>query len=72
MRRHTSTLYIQAMPADTKNAFKAACYRRGETMRDVLITLMRSYVTGDPPRGPGAPPHQPNRHHDNSGPAQEA
>jgi hypothetical protein len=41
---HKGILFIEAVPEDTKTAFKAACYRRGTTMRDVIIELMRGYV----------------------------
>lgn len=48
--RHEAAILIQAVPLTTRAAFKAACAKRGETMRDVLIKLMRSYaakVDGD-------------------------
>lgn len=42
--RHTGVLFVQGLPEDTKAAFKAACARRGTTMRDVIIELMRHYA----------------------------
>jgi hypothetical protein len=46
--RHKKTLFIQAIPDDTHSAFKSACARRGETMRDVAIKLMRKFVADTP------------------------
>lgn len=42
--RHKKTLFIQAVPGDTHSAFKCACARRGETMRDVVIKLIREFA----------------------------
>ena len=45
---HKGTMIIQGIPASTKAAFKAKCYSEGNTMRDVLILLMREYVKRKP------------------------
>ena len=41
---HTATLFLQGVPETTKAAFKAACAKKGITMRDAMIKLMRGYV----------------------------
>lgn len=41
---HNGVLFVQGLPLSTKLAFKAACSLHGETMRDVIIKLMREYV----------------------------
>jgi len=41
---HKATLFTQGIPATTKAAFKAACAKRGVSMRDALIRLMRGFV----------------------------
>lgn len=41
---HNGILLVQGIPEDTKLAFKAACARVGETMRDVIIKIMREYA----------------------------
>jgi hypothetical protein len=63
MRMHKGTMIVQGLPQDTKNQFKAACYKRGSTMRDAFIQFMRDYVSGDyfAPRVHGRPVSQPNR-----------
>lgn len=43
-RRHEGTLLIQGLPRTTKNPFKAACAKNGETMRDAVIQFMRDYT----------------------------
>lgn len=45
---HEGVLFVEGIPKDTKAAFKAACARRGETMRDVLIRLIRDYAVKTP------------------------
>jgi len=42
--RHKKTLFIQGIPEDTHSAFKCACARRGITMRDAVIKLVREYA----------------------------
>jgi len=42
--RHKKTLFVQGIPEDTHSAFKSACARRGETMRDVVIKLVREFA----------------------------
>jgi len=43
--RHKGYLFVQAIPASTKKAFKDTCWRwPRETMRDAIIRLMRFYV----------------------------
>lgn len=37
------TLFVEGVPRTTKAAFKAACAKNGENMRDVIITFMRRY-----------------------------
>ncbi len=44
---HTGVLFVQGVPETTKANFKAACAKRGETMRDALIDLMRVYISRD-------------------------
>lgn len=39
-----SAMYFEGVPEDTKAKFKATCVLNGENMRDVLISLMRSYA----------------------------
>lgn len=60
---HKGTMIIQALPQDTKAAFKSACYRRGSTMRDAFIQFMRDYASGVyfAPKVTGRPVDQPNR-----------
>lgn len=41
---HEGVLFVQGIPQSTKLAFKRKCMDEGETMRDVIIQLMRSYV----------------------------
>lgn len=41
---HRGVLFIEGIPRSTKEAFKAACAYRGETMRDAVIRKMREYV----------------------------
>ncbi len=41
---HKSVLFVQGVPSTTKAAFKAACAKKGVSMRDVLIRYMRGYV----------------------------
>lgn len=38
---------IRPIPPAVKDQFKAACARRGEFMRDVLIAFMREYAARD-------------------------
>ncbi len=42
--KHRGVLFLEGVPEDTKQLFKAACARKGETMRDAMIRLMRDYV----------------------------
>ena len=42
-----STLYFRGIARDLKDKFKGACYRRGETMQDVIERFMREYVEAD-------------------------
>lgn len=42
---HKGTLFIQGIPATTKAAFKSACAKRGQNMRDVILKYMRMYAT---------------------------
>ncbi len=37
-------LFIQDIPADTKNRFKAKCSGKGRSMRDVIVELMGQYA----------------------------
>lgn len=56
-RKYRGHLHLQCIPEDTKLAFKAACYRTGRTMRDVIIEFMRGYcVTKRVGRKVGRPP----------------
>jgi DNA-binding transcriptional regulator YiaG len=41
---HDGVLYVEGIPKTTKRAFKAACVKNGEAMRDVVIKFMRKYV----------------------------
>ena len=41
---HTATLFVEALPATTKTAFKVACVKNGTTMRDAIVGLMREYI----------------------------
>lgn len=68
--RHWGVVFVQSIPKTTKDRFKIACAmtwrtgasgRRGESMRDAIIKLMRFYVkhsgvpdipVADPPSGP--------------------
>jgi hypothetical protein len=47
-RRHNGTIIITSIPRDTKYAFKSACCRRGQTMRDAFILFMRQYAKDTP------------------------
>lgn len=38
------TMIIQSVPITTKASFKAACARRGKTMRRVFIKFMKHYA----------------------------
>lgn len=42
--KHRSVFFMEGIPCDTKLLFKSACARSGQTMRDVVIKLMREYV----------------------------
>lgn len=48
-----TTVNIRGVPAPTRDQFKAYCARRGYTMRDALVALMRKAVSEDI-RLPGA------------------
>lgn len=37
-------LFVEAVPSRTKTNFKMACAKNNESMRDVLIDLMRKYA----------------------------
>jgi len=41
---HRGAMFFEGIPADTKAAFKSACARRGESMRDAFIKWMREYA----------------------------
>jgi hypothetical protein len=44
IRRKRRHMLIEGVPITTKAAFKAACGKKGKTMRGVLIGFMRYYA----------------------------
>ena len=44
---NTTELLVWGIPRNTKNRFKAACVRRGLTMRDMIIRLITSFGNHD-------------------------
>lgn len=40
----TCELVVWGIPKDVKNAFKAACIRKGRTMQGVVVALLKGYV----------------------------
>ncbi len=50
---HKGNMLIQGLPQTTKAAFKAACAKRGVSMRDVFIEFMRTYAQREEEHGIG-------------------
>jgi hypothetical protein len=42
--QYSGAVLLRSIPETTKNAFKGACSKRGKSMRDVMIQLMRKYA----------------------------
>ncbi len=42
--KHKGVIWVQDIPATTKQEFKASCAQADEPMRDAFIRLMRYYV----------------------------
>lgn len=42
--RSTSILYIRGVPFEVKAHFKAYCAKRGKSMTDVIVELMRRQI----------------------------
>lgn len=38
------TMFVEGIPADVRANFKAACAKKQETMKDVLIKFMMTYA----------------------------
>jgi len=43
-RVNYTTLYIKDIPVDTKAHFKAYCARRGKSMTQMIISMMREKI----------------------------
>ncbi len=39
-----TTLYLRRVPRRIKDLFKATAYRRGDTMENVIVGLMKLYI----------------------------
>jgi len=44
LQHHKGVLFFKGIPIDTKNQFKAACARKGQTMQEAIVKLMRQYI----------------------------
>ena len=44
LQHHKGVLFFKGIPIDIKNQFKASCARKGQTMQDVIIKMMKQYV----------------------------
>lgn len=43
-KKKTSPLFVTGIPLNVKLLFKAKCYRRGKSIKKVIIELMKEYA----------------------------
>lgn len=40
-------LYIRPVPRGVKDMFRAACVKRGKSMKEVIVEFMKEYIQND-------------------------
>lgn len=43
-KKETGTIYLRKVPANLRNYFKAACMKRGKSMKGVILEFMKDYI----------------------------